>query len=56
MRTACETCKYHEEQGYTGYYPPHPVTCKHPERDCVNFFPLRDSVCDKWEGGEDDRV
>ncbi len=46
---SCKTCKHHEEQPYTGYFPPTPVYCKHPEnRGCV--FTLRHLVCEKWEG------
>ncbi len=46
---SCKTCKHHEEQPYTGYFPPTPVYCKHPEnKGCV--FTLRHSVCEKWEG------
>ena len=45
----CDTCKYHKEQSYTGYYKPTPVYCNNPKEERVNYMPNRDSYCEKWE-------
>jgi hypothetical protein len=49
MDKTCETYKHSKEQVYTGYFPHTPLRCCHPEREHENFYPLRDSTCDKWE-------
>jgi hypothetical protein len=46
MKT-CGNCKWHREQGYTGNIPNRNIQCVH--RKANMYFPLIDSVCDRWK-------